>query len=132
MCRIRARSIGKSATWPGTLRRGMNSITGPPIFLWAEALVIGYVAVINTTYLVLMLLAYFDLRDESARLAPENRTALKRSPLLPAISVLAPAFNEAATIRESVQAMLRLEYPNYEVVVINDGSRDDTLSILID
>jgi cellulose synthase/poly-beta-1,6-N-acetylglucosamine synthase-like glycosyltransferase len=110
----------------------MSSIAGLAWFLWAERLVIAYVAAINTTYLVLMLLAYFDLRDESLRLSPQDRAALKHSPLLPAISVLAPAFNEAATIRDSVQAMLNLEYPNYEVVVINDGSRDDTLSILID
>ncbi|MBV8774398.1 MAG: glycosyltransferase family 2 protein, partial [Deltaproteobacteria bacterium] len=110
----------------------MSSIAGLAWFLWAERLVIAYVAAINTTYLVLMLLAYFDLRDKSLRLAPEDRAALKHSPLLPAISVLAPAFNEAATIHESVQAMLNLEYPNYEVVVINDGSRDDTLAILID
>jgi cellulose synthase/poly-beta-1,6-N-acetylglucosamine synthase-like glycosyltransferase len=110
----------------------MSSFAGPTWFLLAEALVIAYVAVINTTYLVLMLLAYFDLRDESLRLAPEHRAALKHSPLLPTISVLAPSFNEAATIRESVQAMLKLEYPNYEVIVINDGSRDDTLPILID
>jgi cellulose synthase/poly-beta-1,6-N-acetylglucosamine synthase-like glycosyltransferase len=110
----------------------MSCIAGPTWFLFTEALVIAYVALVNTTYLVLMLLAYFDLRDQSHRLAPEHRAALKHSPLLPAISVLAPSFNEAATIRESVQAMLKLEYPNHEVVVINDGSRDDTLGILIE
>jgi len=110
----------------------MSSLAGPAWFLWTERVVIAYVAAVNTIYLVLMLLAYFDLRDRSLRLAPEHRAALMHSPLLPAISVLAPAFNEAATIRESVQAMLKLEYPNYEVVVINDGSRDDTLAILID
>ena len=46
-----------------------------------------------------MLLAYFDLRDKSLRLASEDRAALKHSPLLPAISVLAPVFIEASTIR---------------------------------
>ena len=110
----------------------MSSIAEPRWFLMTEAAVIAYVAAINTTYLVLMLLAYFELRDQSVRLVPEHRATLKNSPLLPAISVLAPSFNEAATIGESVQAMLKLDYPNYEVVVINDGSRDDTLAILIE
>jgi cellulose synthase/poly-beta-1,6-N-acetylglucosamine synthase-like glycosyltransferase len=110
----------------------MSSIAEPRWFLLTEALVIAYVAAINTTYLVLMLLAYFELRDESVRFAPEHLATLKNSPLLPMISVLAPSFNEATTIRESVQAMLKLDYPNYEVVVINDGSHDDTLPILIE
>ncbi len=110
----------------------MSSIAWPVWFLWTERVVIAYVSALNTIYMVLMLLAYFDLREKSVRLAPDHRAALMRSPLLPAISVLAPAFNEATTIRESVQAMLKLEYPDYEVVVINDGSRDDTLAILID
>lgn len=110
----------------------MSIIAEPSWFWLTEILVIAYVAAVNTTYLVLMLLAFFELRDESARLAPEHRATLRNSPLLPAISVLAPSFNEAATIRESVQAMLKLDYPNHEVVVINDGSRDDTLPILIE
>ncbi len=52
------------------------------------------------------------------------------SPVLPRVSVLVPAHNEAATIEASVQALLTLEYPNLEVVVIDDGSTDATLGVL--
>jgi cellulose synthase/poly-beta-1,6-N-acetylglucosamine synthase-like glycosyltransferase len=57
---------------------------------------------------------------------------LLKSPLLPAISIIAPAYNEAVSIRESAGGMLRLNYPNYEVIIVNDGSKDATLDILID
>jgi cellulose synthase/poly-beta-1,6-N-acetylglucosamine synthase-like glycosyltransferase len=51
--------------------------------------------------------------------------------MLPSISILAPAYNEEATIVESVHSLLSLAYPSYEVIVVNDGSRDGTLAALV-
>jgi cellulose synthase/poly-beta-1,6-N-acetylglucosamine synthase-like glycosyltransferase len=44
--------------------------------------------------------------------------------------VIAPAYNEALTVTESVRSLLTLEYPNLEVVLVNDGSTDATLEVL--
>lgn len=52
--------------------------------------------------------------------------------LAPPVSVIAPAFNEELSIVESVHALLALQYPEHEVIIVNDGSSDTTLSKLID
>lgn len=57
---------------------------------------------------------------------------LTSSPLAPGISVIAPAFNEGVTIIQNVRSLLTLNYTNYEVIIINDGSTDDTLEKLIE
>jgi cellulose synthase/poly-beta-1,6-N-acetylglucosamine synthase-like glycosyltransferase len=49
----------------------------------------------------------------------------------PSMSILAPAYNEGATIIENVRSLLSLHYNNLEVIIINDGSRDNTLEKLI-
>jgi cellulose synthase/poly-beta-1,6-N-acetylglucosamine synthase-like glycosyltransferase len=62
---------------------------------------------------------------------PDQRRLL-RSPLTPPVSVLAPAFNEEANVVENVRSLLMLDYPLFEVVLVNDGSSDRTLGRLID
>ena len=54
------------------------------------------------------------------------------SPLAPSITIIAPAYNEELTIVENIRSMLSLQYVNYEVMVVNDGSKDDTLQKMID
>ena len=54
------------------------------------------------------------------------------SPIVPDISVLAPAYNESATIVENVRSLLSIYYNNMELIVINDGSKDDSLQKLIE
>lgn len=49
---------------------------------------------------------------------------------LPFVSVLVPAHNEEVVIARSVAAMLRMHYPAFEVIVVDDGSRDGTLAAL--
>ena len=57
---------------------------------------------------------------------------LASSPHVPTVSILAPAYNEGATIVENVRSLLSLYYNKLELVVINDGSKDDSLQKLID
>ena len=48
----------------------------------------------------------------------------------PLISILIPCFNEGDNVRETIHAALSQQYPNIEVIAINDGSKDDTGAIL--
>ena len=102
------------------------------LFCWFERAIIGYVAVINAIYFYLMVLGFFALRRYRDGLIPEDRATLLRSPLLPDISIIVPAHNEELTICESVKALLSLHYPKHDVIVVNDGSTDETLRVLID
>jgi cellulose synthase/poly-beta-1,6-N-acetylglucosamine synthase-like glycosyltransferase len=52
------------------------------------------------------------------------------SGLEPPISIIAPAYNEQAIIVTSIRSLLQLNYPEFELVVVNDGSKDETLEVL--
>ncbi len=54
-----------------------------------------------------------------------------RSEFATPISVITPAFNEGKSIVASVHSLLRLEYSRFEVIVVNDGSTDNTLDALV-
>ncbi|MHC5308009.1 glycosyltransferase family 2 protein [Bartonella sp. LJL80] len=49
----------------------------------------------------------------------------------PPISIIVPAYNEEKTIVQSVYSLVSLDYPAFEVIIVNDGSKDDMLSVLI-
>jgi len=91
---------------------------------------IAYFIALSLIYLAFTLLSWRSLtRYLRSRAYAEGDDAMS-SPLTPPISVLLPAYNEAAGIVDSVRSLLALRYPHYEVVVINDGSTDRTLELL--
>lgn len=96
---------------------------------WLQVFFIGYFLALNGGYLALNLLSMVSLRGYM-----RQRSALgDEAPYLgvePPISLLVPGYNEEATIRTSVRSMLQLQYPDFELVVINDGSSDRTLEVL--
>ena len=61
-----------------------------------------------------------------------NYRLLAGSTQTPGISILAPAYNEGANIIENVRSLLSIHYNNMEVIIINDGSKDDSMEKLID
>lgn len=96
----------------------------------------GFVFVYGCTMLFFYaLLAMLSLRG-ILQYQRKNRnvdyTKMLQSPLTPGISIIAPAFNEGVTIISNVRSLLTLNYPKFEVVIVNDGSTDDTLQKLID
>lgn len=89
-----------------------------------------YFLLMNSGYLGLNLLALLALRRRNHELILDQLPQVFSGHELP-ISILVPAYNEEATIRSSVRSLLQLSYPEYEVIVINDGSKDGTLDALI-
>lgn len=97
-----------------------------------ETSVLIYFFVVNTFYLVLLFSAAAEMRYQRARVHLEERLRILGSNVAPKLSVLAPAHNESATVVQSVQALLLLQYPNLEVVLVSDGSTDATIDVLRD
>jgi cellulose synthase/poly-beta-1,6-N-acetylglucosamine synthase-like glycosyltransferase len=88
-----------------------------------------YVIAIHTVYLSLNIISFlFILRYQKFKMLkslPQIYSGLE-----PPVSILVPAFNEEMTIISTVESLMQLTYPEYEVIIINDGSRDGTLEIL--
>ena len=97
-----------------------------------ETAILVYFLLVNGWYLLLLASAGYEMREYVLLARGRARWRLMGSRAAPSISMLAPAYNEAATISESVRGLLALYYPNLEVVVVNDGSRDETVQVLMD
>ena len=91
-----------------------------------------YAFVSNFNYFVLMSLGFFVLRAQRTTEGSVERDPLFKSRLMPAISIIAPAHNEELSIVQSTRSMLQLEYPEHEVIIVNDASTDRTLQLLIE
>lgn len=94
--------------------------------------ILAYVFVLNSFYAILLVSAAWDTWQHGHAVRGEERQTVLASGMAPSVSMLVPAFNEALVIGESVLSLLTLSYPALEIIVINDGSTDDTLAILTD
>jgi len=95
-------------------------------------LVLIYFLLLNGFYIFFMALSFFGISRYRHRTEYVRMEEIFLSPLAKPISIIAPAYNEENSIVESVRNLLSLEYPQYEVIVVNDGSTDATLKKLIE
>src|SRR5258708_28735456 len=86
-----------------------------------------YYLVSNISYLVMLVIALFTSAKHLRHLQTIRFDWLKGSPMVPPITLLVPAHNEEKSICTALRNLLDLEYPELEVIVINDGSVDKTL-----
>ncbi len=81
----------------------------------------------NLAYLTMLLVALKTSTAHQRRLESHRLNWIKEAPLAPPITIIAPAHNEESSIRVAVRNLLALDYPQLEVIVVNDGSEDRTL-----
>ncbi len=93
--------------------------------------VVFYYGFINITYSTLLVASLLVIFKHLRRLKLASHREYRASPKTPPISLLIPVFNEKNVVIETVKSALLLEYPYYEVIVINDGSTDGTLDELM-
>ena len=87
--------------------------------------------VLFTSYLLLGIFSAAALRKYLRKNSYINYNTLVLSPLVPRISIIAPAFNESKSIIDNVRTLLSLYYNNFEVIIVNDGSTDDTFQKIV-
>lgn len=93
--------------------------------------IIYYVLVINFIYFIQLILAAFNLSDYVKKIRYSDYKKYITSDNMIPISILVPAYNEQETIVENIKSLISLKYPKFEVIVINDGSKDETLNRVI-
>ncbi|HDZ41752.1 MAG TPA: glycosyltransferase family 2 protein [Bacteroidetes bacterium] len=84
------------------------------------------------SYLLLGIFSALRLRKYLRKNSFVNYNSLVSTPLSPRVSVIAPAYNESQTIIDNVRTLLSLYYNNFEVIIVNDGSTDDTFKKIKD
>jgi cellulose synthase/poly-beta-1,6-N-acetylglucosamine synthase-like glycosyltransferase len=99
---------------------------------WYSGFILVFFFAINSYYLVLTIAGFWRTLRVFREVRRPDQRRLLRSPLTPPVSVLAPAFNEEANVVENVRSLLMLDYPLFEVILVNDGSKDRTLGRLVD
>ena len=91
--------------------------------------IIGTGLLQNLIYVVQLIVAGYALAKRPP-VAASTRLWQRTSDVVPPIAILVPAYNEEKTIVPAIRSMLSLEYPNFEVIVIDDGSSDGTIAAI--
>ncbi len=101
-------------------------------FFTVNILILIYGVAITLSYLILAVLSQYELRLYLNKNHFTDFRNILSSPLAPGISLIAPAYNEGLTIIDNVKSLMSIMYNNYEIIIVNDGSKDDTLAKMID
>ncbi len=96
-----------------------------------NAVIFFYVILISSSYLILAIISIITLSRYLKENSFINYKIILSSDMAPHLSLIAPAYNEGRNIKENVHSLLSLSYTNYEVIVVNDGSKDNTMDVLI-
>jgi cellulose synthase/poly-beta-1,6-N-acetylglucosamine synthase-like glycosyltransferase len=90
-----------------------------------------YTVLAITSYMILAIISIVETIAYMRKNSFVNYAEILASPISPSISIIAPAFNESSNIIENIRSLLSSHYVNYDVIIINDGSTDDSLEKLI-
>jgi cellulose synthase/poly-beta-1,6-N-acetylglucosamine synthase-like glycosyltransferase len=91
----------------------------------------AYYGIVNLVYTILLTISIFVIFRHIKRIKYSQAENLDSSPEVPPISILLPAYNEEKVVVQAINSVLSLNYPIFEVIVINDGSDDGTLENLV-
>ena len=97
---------------------------------WATYICLGYMLVVFGSAALVLIVSSLDNVIRSRETLAENFDVLGRSRFTPPVSVLVPAFNEEGMVMVTIRSVLAFDYPELEVIVVDDGSTDGTFDVL--
>jgi cellulose synthase/poly-beta-1,6-N-acetylglucosamine synthase-like glycosyltransferase len=109
----------------------MNTSTLQLIIEITQYLFFGFAFSAILSYIVLAIISVIETVEYMKKNNLVNYTEILSSTISPSISIIAPAYNESLNITENVRSLLSSHYVNYDVIIVNDGSKDDSLEKLI-
>ena len=86
---------------------------------------------LNCTYLLLCVLSMFTVSRHMKEKSMMDIPGVGNE-ILPPVSLIVPAYEEQGNVLQSVKALMQMDYPVFEIIVVNDGSSDETLNVLIE
>lgn len=106
---------------------GKFSILFENLFLTVvSAYLLFFLALLVLRYAMLILYSFMEHLENMMKRRQEPESNFHDDASLPMITLVVPAYNEGPVIQQALRSLLLLDYPNYEILVIDDGSSDDT------
>jgi cellulose synthase/poly-beta-1,6-N-acetylglucosamine synthase-like glycosyltransferase len=102
------------------------------VLAWYEGAILAYFLVMNGLQLLFIVRAYAVVRESQGREDADTLEEVFGTTYHKPITVICPIFNEAAGVVKSVDSLLALRYPQTEVIVVNDGSSDRSVELLVE
>ena len=103
------------------------------LFTFFNYFMIFYSGGLILSYLLMTIVSFIQIHRRKKYYSAEYiKRILLNSPHTPGISIVAPAYNEETTVVDNVNSLLGMDYPKFEVIIVNDGSKDKTLEKLIE
>jgi cellulose synthase/poly-beta-1,6-N-acetylglucosamine synthase-like glycosyltransferase len=101
------------------------------VLYYLNLLFLAYFVFLNGFYLVLIVISAHTVRRYARVSAMTEYEGIFGTTFYKPVSVIVPAHNEEETIVHTVNSALAVRYPELEVVVVNDGSTDETMEALV-
>jgi cellulose synthase/poly-beta-1,6-N-acetylglucosamine synthase-like glycosyltransferase len=101
------------------------------VVLYFNYFIVFYVLAINVIYFIQLIFSAISLSSYIRKIVYSDYRRYASSVNMIPISIIIPAYNEEKTIVDNVKSLMDLNYPLFEIIVVNDGSSDGTLEKLI-
>jgi biofilm PGA synthesis N-glycosyltransferase PgaC len=102
----------------------------PTLIQWSVAACAAYLLLVYGAYAFMLALSGIERAVRTRGRRPDDYELVRESGLTIPASIIAPVYNEAPIVIAATNSFLGVDYPEHEVVIVNDGSTDETLSAL--